>query len=45
MPHTMHITLRHEADVVKEAILPTDQLSEQTAKFFNKHIRLFRINY
>lgn len=37
--------LSHGAAVIKEAILPIGQLSEEAAEARNKHIRAFRLNY
>ncbi|PZC78080.1 hypothetical protein B5X24_HaOG202615 [Helicoverpa armigera] len=45
MSPTLHKVLRHGASVVREAILPIGQLSEEAAEARNKHIRMFRLNY
>lgn len=45
MSPTLHKVLRHGAEVIKEAILPIGQLSEEAAEARNKHIRLYRLNY
>lgn len=45
MTPTLHKVLRHGAAVIKEAILPIGQLSEEAAEARNKHIRSFRLNY
>uniref|UniRef100_A0A6P7EZ54 Uncharacterized protein LOC114324861 isoform X1 n=1 Tax=Diabrotica virgifera virgifera TaxID=50390 RepID=A0A6P7EZ54_DIAVI len=42
---TLHKVLRHGAAVIKQAILPIGQLSEEAAEARNKHIRAFRLNY
>lgn len=45
MTPTLHKVLLHGAAVIKEAILPIGQLSEEAAEARNKHIRAFRLNY
>lgn len=45
MSPTLHKVLSHGAAVIKEAILPIGQLSEEAAEARNKHIRAFRLNY
>lgn len=45
MSPTLHKVLCHGAEVIKEAILPIGQLSEEAAEARNKHIRLYRLNY
>ncbi|CAH0400138.1 unnamed protein product [Chilo suppressalis] len=45
MSPTLHKVLIHGAAVIKEAILPIGQLTEEAAEARNKHIRAFRLNY
>jgi len=45
MSPTLHKILRHGAEVIKNAILPIGQLSEEAAEARNKHIRSYRLNY
>lgn len=45
MSPTLHKVLRHGAEVIKHAILPIGQLSEEAAEARNKHIRQYRLNY
>jgi hypothetical protein len=42
---TMHKVLIHGPTIVKYAILPIGQLSEEAAEARNKHFRLYRLNY
>lgn len=45
MSPTLHKVLLHGAEVIKHAILPIGQLSEEAAEARNKHIRQYRLNY
>lgn len=45
MSPTMHKVLVHGATVIKHAILPIGQLSEEAAEARNKHFRLYRSKY
>lgn len=45
MSPTLHKVLRHGAEVIKHAILPIGQLSEEAAEARNKNIRQYRLNY
>lgn len=45
MSPTLHKVLRHGAEVIKHALLPIGQISEEAAEARNKHIRQYRLNY
>ena len=45
MSPTMHKVLVHGAAVIKQAILPIGQLSEEAAEAKNKYFRQYRTNY
>lgn len=45
MTPTMHKILRHGSIVIKNALLPIGQLSEEAAEARNKHFRNYRQNY
>lgn len=45
MTPTIHKILIHGATVIKSAIIPIGQLSEEAAEARNKHFRLYRTNY
>lgn len=45
MTPTMHKLLIHGPDVIKHALLPIGQLSEEAAEARNRHFRLFRQNF
>lgn len=45
MSPTLHKVLSHGAAVIREAILPIGQLSEEAAEARNKHIRTYRLDY
>lgn len=45
MSPTIHKVLRHGAEVIKHALLPIGQISEEAAEARNKHIRQYRLNY
>lgn len=42
MTPTMHKVLVHGSKVIKEAVLPIGQLSEEVAEARNKHFRMYR---
>ncbi|CAG9760196.1 unnamed protein product [Ceutorhynchus assimilis] len=45
MTPTMHKILMHSATVIKNALLPIGQLSEEAAEARNKHFRQYRQNF
>ena len=45
MPPTVHKVLIHGAKVIREAIVPIGQLSEEALESRNKDIRKYRKNY
>lgn len=45
MTPTMHKILIHGSVIIKNALLPIGQLSEEAAEARNKHFRLYRENY
>lgn len=45
MTPTLHKILRHGATVIKHAIVPIGQLSEEAAEARNKHFRVYRQNF
>lgn len=45
MTPTMHKVLMHGATIIKHAVLPIGQLSEEAAEARNKHFRLYRLHF
>lgn len=45
MSPTLHKILIHGAEVIKHALLPIGQLSEEAAEARNKHFRDYRLNF